>query len=263
LFHDDHDIDLTTDIVRGWGILHNHISSEKQQKGQKQVPSQKRCKAHSNNQTMNTSSQKYIEKRLFIFWQALSLPDCSFHASKIAKQFVDIQFISHQAKQATNVNAIVKLQQHVRRSQTITRKFRRLEFSYWIKKCRSERRVMSSIVCAFVSITALFSLGLCLLTAATFSKEEAILWMVEVVESLLMQILLTDFVVKLTVTTMQVLIAIVMLKMDSNRRRLLTQDKQKLNLEKNERIIRKVSSNCVIDITHQQQHILGTIGDKM
>lgn len=55
------------------------------------------------------------------------------------------------------------------------------------KKCRSERRVMSSIVCAFVSITALFSLGLCLLTAATFSKEEAILWMVEVVESLLMQ----------------------------------------------------------------------------
>lgn len=96
LFHDDHDIDLTTDIVRGWGILHNHISSEKQQKGQKHVPSQKRCKAHSNNRTMNTSSQTYIEKRLFIFGQAISLPDCSFHASKIAKQSVDIQFISHQ-----------------------------------------------------------------------------------------------------------------------------------------------------------------------
>lgn len=96
VFHDDHDIDFTTDIVRGWGILHNHISSEKQQKGQKNVSSQKWYKTHSNNQTMNTSSQTYIEKRLFIFWRAFSLPDCSFHASKMAKQSVDIHFISHQ-----------------------------------------------------------------------------------------------------------------------------------------------------------------------
>lgn len=62
---------------------------------------------------------------------------------------------------------------------------------------------------------------------------------------------------------MQVLIAIVMLQMDSNRRRLLTQDKKKLTSEKKKRIIRKVSSDCVIDITHKQQRILSTMGDNM
>ena len=65
---------------------------------------------------------------------------------------------------------------------------RGLEFDVWHVECKRQRNILKTINILFLSIVASFTFVLCLLLAAAFSDEEAIRWVQNVLESLLMQV---------------------------------------------------------------------------
>ena len=65
---------------------------------------------------------------------------------------------------------------------------RRLEFDSWLNDCRSERLILSSLTSIFVGILGFFTLILCLITSASFTNMQCMLWVETVAQSIALQV---------------------------------------------------------------------------
>ena len=65
---------------------------------------------------------------------------------------------------------------------------RAYEFDVWHVECKALRNGLKTINILFLLIVAAFTFTICLLLSATFTEAEALMWVVGVVQSLVMQV---------------------------------------------------------------------------
>ena len=117
------------------------------------------------------------------------------------------------------MDGIVRFQRLFRSSMDMRREARNAEFEAWYVGMRHQRHILSTLSAAVLLVLVVFALVICLLLSGTFNADESILWAVDVTQSLVVQIFVTDPSITLLVILMKLLVSSVLLRMGKKRLR--------------------------------------------
>ena len=148
------------------------------------------------------------------------------------------------------VGGVVRFQQLLRSTLAWKQHTRRVEFDAWYKDLRHHRHVLARLSAVVLLVLAMFTLAICLLLSGTFDDDETVLWVVDVAQSLVVQIFVTDPAVTLLLIFLKLLISWMLYK--SGKKRLKQQLKCKdETLEK-----RRMTVRAKVDVVSARMHAL-------
>eukprot|EP00750_Incisomonas_marina_P021991 INCI4813.4.p1 GENE.INCI4813.4~~INCI4813.4.p1 ORF type:complete len:1544 (+),score=268.49 INCI4813.4:5299-9930(+) len=121
----------------------------------------------------------------------------SLHGPKLKTTATDNALLDGGDVTSVNIDteAIAKLQRKIQLRIRLRQAGRAYEFDVWHVECKALRNGLKTINILFLLIVAAFTFTICLLLSATFTEAEALMWVVGVVQSLVMQICVTDLLV--------------------------------------------------------------------
>ena len=121
---------------------------------------------------------------------------------------------------------IVLLQRQFRAQWAHKRESRDAEFEAWYVGLRRERHVMAMLSASVLLVLAAFTLSICLLLSGTFNDDESLMWAVDVTQSLVVQIFITDPAVTLVVVFGKFFVSWALLRTGKRRLKRQLQDRE-------------------------------------
>jgi hypothetical protein len=116
---------------------------------------------------------------------------------------------------------------------------RQLEFERWYTDCRRDRYVLTALASVVLAVIAVFTLQICLMAAAAFTLEQSVEWVVDVAQSIAVQVLVAGPAVDLLLFLLKLLLSWLLLRV--GRRRQFLQQRQVLKAQA-ARLARRESS---------------------
>ena len=129
----------------------------------------------------------YVRNHLWFFTCSIPLP--AIRANHHADRGHLVQ--AHKNVHVDTVDSVREFQKRVRQSQAWRVHAREVEFDEWYERSRCRRQVLASISTAVLCIIAASVLGVCLSFASVFDEETCVLWMIDVLQTVALQILVT------------------------------------------------------------------------
>ena len=125
----------------------------------------------------------------------------------------------HSSSKARAVPSIVRLQRRVRQTSHLRLQTRNVEFDAWYTAMSRERHVLALLSAAVLVVLVTFTLIICMLLSGTFNDGEGVMWVVDVAQSLTVQVFMTDPLVALAVIASKLAINDVLLRAAKKRLR--------------------------------------------
>ena len=114
-------------------------------------------------------------------------------------------------------DGITRFQRLLRWRMRRKRDVRGVEFSAWYKGLRRERHALAMLSTSVLLVLAMFTLSICLLLSCAFNEEESAMWVVDVAQSLVVQIFVTDPAVTLLVIFIKLFVSWTILRIGKRR----------------------------------------------
>ena len=110
------------------------------------------------------------------------------------------------------------LQRRIRAEQRVRQESRSIEFDAWYADCGPRRHALTAINYTFLAVLGAFTFVVCLLVSAAFTDEECALWVLSVVENIVVQIFVTDFLIGGGLLVLRLAGSSILLRMDRRAR---------------------------------------------
>ena len=184
--------------------------------------------ADMNAESAITTAAKVDQSLKFLKWP-LSLPSAKqkreqldpvvmASLSDLSRKATTMSLATAARRQQTVETVLMRLQRHVRAGLKERDRIRRTEFDHWYVECAPRRHALSAINYLFLGVLAAFTFAVCLLVSAAFTDTECALWVWSVVESIAMQIFVTDIIIAICVLGVKLFVSWLLLRSDHRRK---------------------------------------------
>ena len=129
-------------------------------------------------------------------------------------------------REGHGMGGIVRLQRMLRLRLRTRRETRRVEFTAWYEDLRCQRTTLAVLSTLVLVVLAAFTLSVCLLLSGTFNDDESLMWAVDVGQSLVIQIFVTDPTITLLLIFAKLGVSTVLLRAGKRRVRRQLQSRE-------------------------------------
>ena len=183
---------------------------------------------------MRVQKRSFVHSTLQFTSCPVEVPSSRGHLFELRHHEVEEFQIKYAAKSsAADAEAmlrnLVQFQSRLRTVQAWRLDTRQLEFERWYHDCRRDRYVLTALSSAVLAVIAVFTLEICLMAAAAFTLAQSVEWVVQVAQSIALQLLVAGPAVDLLLFLLKLLISWLLLHV--GRRRQFLRQRQALKTQ--------------------------------